>query len=103
MTRAPSCAGSRRWSATTSRTSCVITTPRRSRATLRAYVAARTEYDYREHTRQGADHFAYVPDEIVDRFTVLGPVEACRARLSELEALGVTEFNLYTTMPEPEP
>jgi probable F420-dependent oxidoreductase len=69
---------------------------------LRAYVAARTEYDYREHTRQGADHFAYVPDEIVDRFTVLGPVEACREKLSELEALGVTEFNVYTTVPEPE-
>jgi probable F420-dependent oxidoreductase len=70
---------------------------------LRAYVAARTDYDYREHTRQDADHYAYVQDEIVDRFTVLGPVDACRAKLRELEALGVTEFNLYTTIPEPEP
>ena len=70
---------------------------------LRAYVAARTEYDYREHTRQGAEHFDYVPDEIVDRFCVLGSVDACRAKLSELEALGVTEFNFYTTIPDPEP
>ena len=70
---------------------------------LRAYVAARTEYDYREHTRQGADHFDYVPDEIVDRFCVLGSAEECCAKLRELEQLGVTEFNFYTTIPEPEP
>ena len=69
---------------------------------LRAYVDDRSHYDYRQHTRQGADHYAYVPDEIVDRFTVLGTVEECTSKLQELEALGVSEYNVYTTIPEPE-
>ena len=41
-------------------------------------------------------------DEIVDRFTVLGTVDECTQKLRELEALGVTEYNIYTTVPEPE-
>ncbi len=69
---------------------------------LRAYVDGRSDYDYRRHTRQEADHYAYVPDEIVDRFTVLGTVEECTEKLKELEALGVSEYNIYTTIPEPE-
>jgi probable F420-dependent oxidoreductase len=69
---------------------------------LRAYVEGRGDYDYRRHTRQGADHYDYVPDEIVDRFTVLGTVDKCTEKLRRLEALGVTEYNIYTTVPEPE-
>jgi alkanesulfonate monooxygenase SsuD/methylene tetrahydromethanopterin reductase-like flavin-dependent oxidoreductase (luciferase family) len=69
---------------------------------LRAYVDERGHYDYRQHTRQGAEHSAYVPDEIIDRFTILGPVDDCVGKLRELEALGVTEFNMYTTIPDPE-
>jgi probable F420-dependent oxidoreductase len=69
---------------------------------LRAYVDGRSDYDYRRHTRQEADHSAYVPDEIVDRFTVLGTVDECTEKLKELEALGVSEYNIYTTIPEPE-
>jgi probable F420-dependent oxidoreductase len=69
---------------------------------LREYVDDRDHYDYRQHTRQGADHYAYVPDEIVDRFTVLGTVDECTERVRELESLGVTEYNIYTTIPEPE-
>jgi probable F420-dependent oxidoreductase len=69
---------------------------------LRAYVEGRTSYDYREHTRLNTEHSHYVPDEIVDRFTVLGTVGECIEKLRRLEALGVTEFNIYTTIPEPE-
>ncbi len=69
---------------------------------LRAYVDGRGDYDYRRHTRQGADHYDYVPDEIVDRFTVLGTVDECTEKVRRLEALGVTEYNIYTTIPEPE-
>ena len=69
---------------------------------LRAYIDDRRHYDYRRHTRQGAEHYAYVPDEIVDRFTVLGTVDECTEKLQELEALGVSEYNIYTTIPEPE-
>jgi probable F420-dependent oxidoreductase len=69
---------------------------------LRAYVEGRTRYDYRRHTRQEAKHYDYVPDEIVDRFTVLGSADECAAKLRELAELGVTEYNVYTTVPEPE-
>ncbi|HEV2426865.1 MAG TPA: TIGR03842 family LLM class F420-dependent oxidoreductase, partial [Acidimicrobiales bacterium] len=37
----------------------------------------------------------FVPDEIVDRFCVLGPVEAHAEKLAELAALGVDQFALY--------
>jgi probable F420-dependent oxidoreductase len=69
---------------------------------LRAYVEERTTYDYREHTRRGTEHARYVPDEIVDRFTVLGNAGECAEKLRRLEQLGVTEFNLYTTFENPE-
>jgi probable F420-dependent oxidoreductase len=69
---------------------------------LSAYVDDRLDYDYRRHTRQGAGHSDYVPDEIVDRFTVLGTVDECTEKLRELETLGVNEYNIYTTIPEPE-
>jgi alkanesulfonate monooxygenase SsuD/methylene tetrahydromethanopterin reductase-like flavin-dependent oxidoreductase (luciferase family) len=36
-----------------------------------------------------------VPDEIVDRFCVLGTVDDHVAQLRELEGLGVTQFNVY--------
>lgn len=66
------------------------------------YVDARTHYDYRHHTRQEAEHYDYVPDEIIDRFTVLGTTADVRSKLEELESLGVTEFNMYTTFTDPE-
>jgi probable F420-dependent oxidoreductase len=39
---------------------------------LISYVEGRGEYDYREHAEVGSDHSRYVPDEIVDRFCVVG-------------------------------
>jgi alkanesulfonate monooxygenase SsuD/methylene tetrahydromethanopterin reductase-like flavin-dependent oxidoreductase (luciferase family) len=36
-----------------------------------------------------------VPDEIVDRFCVLGTVDDHVAKLRELESLGVDQFNIY--------
>jgi probable F420-dependent oxidoreductase len=63
------------------------------------YVHDRTAYDYRQHGHPGAEHGKYVPDEIVDRFCVLGTEEACAARLRELAALGVSEFNIYPYIP----
>ena len=37
----------------------------------------------------------FVPDEIVDRFCLIGPPAAQVARLQELAALGVDQFALY--------
>ena len=36
-----------------------------------------------------------MPDEIVDRFCVLGTVDDHVAKLRELQALGVDQFNVY--------
>ena len=36
-----------------------------------------------------------MPDEIVDRFCILGPVQEHVRRLEELKALGVDQFALY--------
>ena len=36
-----------------------------------------------------------MPDEIVERFYILGPVDAHLERLRELRALGVDQFAIY--------
>jgi probable F420-dependent oxidoreductase len=43
-----------------------------------------------------------VPDNIVDRFCLLGPASAHRDRLAELAALGVDQFALYLMHDQPE-
>ncbi|WP_328320305.1 TIGR03842 family LLM class F420-dependent oxidoreductase [Kribbella sp. NBC_00382] len=62
---------------------------------LTDYIAGRKGYDYAEHGRAGNTHTDFVPDEVVDRFCVLGPVENHLARLEELKAIGVDQFALY--------
>ncbi len=62
---------------------------------LTDYIAGREEYDYNQHGQAGNVHTAFVPDEIVDRFCILGPVDAHLARLEELRDLGVDQFAIY--------
>jgi len=62
---------------------------------LTDYIAGRTGYDYNEHGKAGNEHTTFVPDEIVDRFCILGPPAAHVARLQELAALGVDQFAVY--------
>ena len=62
---------------------------------LTDYIAGREGYDYNEHGRAGNTHAAFVPDEIVDRFCLLGPVDEHIRRLRELQALGVDQFAVY--------
>jgi probable F420-dependent oxidoreductase len=64
-------------------------------AALTEYIKGRQGYDYAEHGRAGNSHTSFVPDEVVDRFCILGPVENHLARLRELEALGVDQFAIY--------
>jgi probable F420-dependent oxidoreductase len=64
-------------------------------AALTDYIRGRTGYDYAEHGRAGNTHTAFVPDAVVDRFCLLGPVEAHLARLRELRDLGVDQFAIY--------
>ena len=78
-------AGSAAWSATTSPTSSPATaTGRAVPAVLTDYIAGRHGLRLREHGRAGNTHTDFVPDEVVDRFCVLGPVDAHLARLREL-------------------
>jgi probable F420-dependent oxidoreductase len=62
---------------------------------LTDYIKSRKGYDYNEHGRAGNTHTDFVPDEIVDRFCIIGPVAEHVRRLEELKALGVTQFALY--------
>src|SRR6478736_2325559 len=62
---------------------------------LTEYVRARKFYDYDEHSRVGAKHGEFVTDEICDRFCVLGNAELAIAKLRELAAIGVDQFNIY--------
>jgi probable F420-dependent oxidoreductase len=66
---------------------------------LFTYVHDRPEYDYRQHGHAGAEHSKYVPDEICDRFCVLGSDEECEAKLRQLAEIGVSEFNIYPYIP----
>jgi len=62
---------------------------------LTDYVQARKFYDYNEHSRVGAAHGEFVTDEICDRFCVLGTAEQAKAKLQELQGIGVDQFNIY--------
>ncbi|GLB65887.1 TIGR03842 family LLM class F420-dependent oxidoreductase [Arthrobacter mangrovi] len=62
---------------------------------LTDYIAGRQDYDYNEHGRAGNVHTLFVPDEIVDRFCVLGTAEQHIEKLEKLKALGVTQFAGY--------
>jgi probable F420-dependent oxidoreductase len=62
---------------------------------LTDYIKGREGYDYNEHGRAGNSHTSFVPDEIVDRFCILGTPEQHIERLRELESLGVDQFAVY--------
>jgi probable F420-dependent oxidoreductase len=62
---------------------------------LTDYIKGRQGYDYAEHGRAGNTHAAFVPDEVIDRFCVLGPAQNHLKRLAELRDLGVDQFAVY--------
>jgi probable F420-dependent oxidoreductase len=64
-------------------------------ADLTAYVRNRPGYDYHHHAESGSSNAAFVDDESVDRFCVIGEVEEHVAKLRALAATGVTQFNIY--------
>ncbi len=62
---------------------------------LTDYIKGRKGYDYSEHGKSGNTHTDFVPDDIIDRFCILGNDEAHIERLRALEALGVDQFAIY--------
>jgi probable F420-dependent oxidoreductase len=64
-------------------------------AALTDYIEGRKGYDYAEHGRAGNSHTEFVPDDVVDRFCLVGTPDEHIARLKELEALGCDQFAVY--------
>ncbi|MDY7529811.1 MULTISPECIES: TIGR03842 family LLM class F420-dependent oxidoreductase [Cryobacterium] len=62
---------------------------------LTDYIAGREGYDYNQHGRAGNTHADFVPDEIVDRFCVLGTKADHIRKLEALRELGVDQFAGY--------
>jgi probable F420-dependent oxidoreductase len=69
---------------------------------LTDYIEGRKGYDYRHHADKDAEHLGFITEDIIDSFGILGPVENHVAKLKELEAAGVTQFNIYLMCGEEE-
>src|SRR5919201_754432 len=69
---------------------------------LTSYVEDRKGYDYQHHCEVGSDNAEFVSDEVVDRFCLVGPVEAHQEKLRKLASVGVTQFNIYLMCGEEE-
>lgn len=62
---------------------------------LTDYITGRQGYDYNQHGRAGNTHADFVPDEIVDRFCLLGTAEQHIEKLKKLKEIGVDQFAGY--------
>lgn len=62
---------------------------------LTNYIEGRKGYDYRHHADKDADHLGFITDDIIDSFGILGDVDHHVEKIKELEALGVTQYNIY--------
>jgi probable F420-dependent oxidoreductase len=62
---------------------------------LTDYIAGRRGYDYNEHGRAGSTHTSFVPDDIVERFCLLGTPGEHVEKLQALRDLGVDQFAGY--------
>jgi probable F420-dependent oxidoreductase len=62
---------------------------------LTKYVAGRPAYDYTDHGSVGNPRTDYVPDEITQRFCVVGDAGTHIDKLRELHRAGVDVFHIY--------
>jgi probable F420-dependent oxidoreductase len=62
---------------------------------LSDYIREREGYDYDHHGRAGNPSTDFVPDEIVDRFCVLGAVDDHIEKRPLLAEMGVDQFGIY--------
>jgi 5,10-methylenetetrahydromethanopterin reductase len=56
------------------------------------YERLHDSYTMRGHMRDGSPQSEHLTDEFIDRFAVVGPSDACVARLTELADLGIERF-----------
>jgi probable F420-dependent oxidoreductase len=59
------------------------------------YIKGRDGYDYAHHGKAGNPSTDFVPDEIVDRFCIVGTVEQHVERMTTLKDMGVDQFAIY--------
>lgn len=62
---------------------------------LTDYIRGREGYDYNTHGKADNDHVDFVPDEIVERFCILGSADQHVQKLKQLAELGVDQFAGY--------
>ncbi len=62
---------------------------------LTDYIKGREGYDYNQHGQAGNTHADFVPDEIVDRFCLLGTADDHITKLKTLKEMGVHQFAGY--------
>lgn len=62
---------------------------------LTDYIKAREGYDYSHHGKAGNPTTDFVPDDIIDRFCLLGDAANHVARIKELQSLGVDQLAVY--------
>jgi len=62
---------------------------------LSDYIKLREGYDYDHHGRSGHPSTDFVPDDVIDRFCVLGTAADHIAKMQQLRELGVDQFGLY--------
>ena len=62
---------------------------------LTAYIEKRRGYDYSKHGRSDNPYLDFITPEIVQSFAMLGRAEDHIAKLKQLQAVGVTQFNIY--------
>jgi probable F420-dependent oxidoreductase len=62
---------------------------------LTRFIRGRQGYDYLHHAEVGSSNADFVTDDIVDRFGIVGDVDAHLAKLRVLAEAGVDQFNLY--------
>jgi probable F420-dependent oxidoreductase len=66
------------------------------------YIEGRKGYDYKEHADKDAHHLDFISDDVIDSFSILGPVGVHVEKIKQLEAAGVTQFNIYLMCGEEE-
>jgi probable F420-dependent oxidoreductase len=71
-------------------------------AALTSYVRNRGTYDYQHHCEVESDNANFVSDDVVDRFCIVGPVQAHLEKLRALSRAGITQFNVYLMCGEEE-
>jgi probable F420-dependent oxidoreductase len=62
---------------------------------LTSYIEKRRGYDYSRHGQSDNPYLDFITPDVVDSFCVLGSPERHIAKVRELQAAGITQFNIY--------